>query len=545
MPRISGHQVAVRGSGFRKVYAHPAIRHLKAELVLKPRDAEAALARVVQEGPLSQAEFHRRHGIPAQEAEDLRQWLARKGLAVRQEGLVFLLEGSLRQFVETFDMPFQVRDDGKRRHFAPVRDPELPEPFDAWVAGLVGVENLTRARPFFRTPTAQQVPGFWPKDIERAYRFPPQLDGSGVTIGILEFSNGYSSEDLAAFWQQAGVEPPTVDFCSVDGTPNDGGQNPWDMEATLDVEWAGALAPGARITVLEASAGSTDVAFGLSLLRAVRFALHHASPRPSVLSISYGDGETRFASATMQAWAALFFEGAMTGVTTFVASGDTGAFGLQEPGRLIPHVDAPANCPWVVAVGGTHLVVGPDGAIAQETGWTDIDNNGASGGGISQVFMVPPYQSALRLPLRPGLKPGRGVPDVAANADPLTGYAIVFQSQVVPVGGTSVAAPVWAALLARVTQGRHLRGLPPLGYLHPALYTPPLIGPLHDIVQGNNSYWGVEGYHCQPGWDAVTGWGSPDGQALFQIWAHLPPDHDTTPAGPWPPASAEVAGDGD
>lgn len=552
MIRAVGHQVKWRGSGFRQVSSHPAFKALEAELVLKPKDPERAIEQVIAHGPYSVAEFHRRHGPPPEVTADFIRYLSRRGLEVRQEGLSLLLRGSLRQYAETFNVSFFVQDNKKARRYVLARDPEFPESLHPWVAGVVGLENLSRARPFLRTPgqkdqAPNQGQGYWPADILNAYRFPPNLDGSGVTVGILEFSNGYNPEDLAAFWAMADVTDPKLTFVSVDGTPNDNGQNPWDAEATLDVEWVGALAPGAQIIVFEAAAGFTDAAFGLSLLKALRAALHASQNRPQILSISYGDGETRFPKATMEAWSALFFEGAMTGVTTLVASGDSGAYGLQEIGRPVPHVDAPANCPWVVAVGGTHLDLGAGDTRAQETGWTDTNNNGASGGGISQVFMVPPYQSGLHLPLKPGMRAGRGVPDVAANADPDSGYAIVFQGQIGPVGGTSVAAPVWAALLARITQGRFLRGLPALGYLHPSLYTASAEKALHDILVGNNNYFGVEGYQCGPGWDAVTGWGTPDGQALYAYLVGVPPYQNasapppspaTTPAEAEPPATA-------
>ena len=145
----------------------------------------------------------------------------------------------------------------------------------------------------------------------------------------------------------------------------------------------------------------------------------------------------------------------------------------------------------------------------------DANNNGASGGGISQVFTVPSYQNSLVLPVKLGDHPGRGVPDVSANADPDTGYAVFFQGGSAVVGGTSAASPLWAALVARLNQARSENGKGTIGYLHPWLYPLGDTAAFHDITAGNNNYDGVVGYVCTPGWDAVTGWGSPNAAALI------------------------------
>lgn len=450
------------------------------------------------------------------------QWLVREGLTLSgQSPLVLWLQGTFDAVGKTFDLSFAFRTVGGERQFRPEQDPFVPDWAFPWIVGIVGLENVARLRPRFRLPQrddqlANSGQGFFPQDIEAAYAFPSQFDGSGQTLGLLEFSNGYNPSDLAAFWETMNIVPPTVDFVSVDGTPNDGGVSSVDMEATLDVEWAGALAPGARIVVYEASSGTSDQAFGMSVLKALDYAIHDATYDPKVLSISYGDGETRFPQAEMASWDQIMAEGANLGVTTFVASGDEGAYGLSGPGQPIPHVDAPANCPHAMAVGGTHLVLNADGSIAEETGWTDTNNNGASGGGISQVFGVPSYQQGLSLPVKPGDKPGRGVPDVAANADPDTGYAVIFQGSATVVGGTSAASPLWAALTSRINEARSAGQPSPVGFFNPLLYPLGSTDVFHPITEGNNNYQGVIGYQCGPGWNAVCGWGSPNGSALIE-----------------------------
>ncbi|SMC04380.1 kumamolisin [Sulfobacillus thermosulfidooxidans DSM 9293] len=440
-----------------------------------------------------------------------RQWLSRHGVRVlKQDGFILWLQGSLGQIEETLKIPFGEKDG----QFMPLREPLVPEWLAPHIVGFVGLENVSKLYPRFRFPThpeelANNGQGFFPLDIQTAYAFPASLNGSGLTIGLLEFSNGFNPQDVMTFWNQFGIACPNVSFVSVDGTPNDLGVNAYDLEATLDIEWAGAMAPLANLVVYEANAGSSDTSFALSVLKALQYAYNDVLNCPDILSISYGDGETRFPVSTMQAWDMVARNAALIGMTIFVASGDQGAYGLHGPGRKICHVDAPANSPHMVSVGGTHLLLNSQGQIVEETGWTDVNNNGASGGGISQVFAVPAYQEGIPLPVKAGYHVGRGVPDVALNADPDTGYAVFFQGMWTVVGGTSVASPIWAAITALINQNRVQAGKSLIGYMNPRLYGIDHASTFHDITVGNNSYDGVTGYDCTPGWDAVTGWGSP------------------------------------
>jgi len=500
---------------------HPAEfdgEHLQLALMLRPRDLEQAERLMLDQGrPWDRDDLIKRHGVPPDVIRTLTAWATREGLQVQtQSPFILWLEGSFGDVGRTFAIEFEYRIQDDVRLYRPVSEPELPDWAEPFVVAVVGLENVSRLHPAYRRPLrsdqlANGGQGFFPQDLATAYQMPADYDGSGQTIGLLEFSNGYSLSDVTGFWTTMGITPPSLQFVSVDGTPNDGGVNSYDMEATLDVEWAGALAPGAQLVVYEASSGQNDQSFGLSILKALDYATHDPDHHPSVLSISYGDGETRFPSAEMRAWDTAMATAALLGITTFVASGDQGAYGLQEPGRLICHVDAPANAPHAVAVGGTHLVLNAEGAIDEETGWTDTNHNGASGGGISQVFGAPSYQADMVFPVKAGDQPGRGVPDVSANADPDTGYAVYFQGAMTVVGGTSAASPLWAALTARLNQARGT----PVGYFQPQLYLLGVQSAFRDITVGNNNYDGVVGYVCTPGWDAVTGWGSPNLAAII------------------------------
>ncbi len=493
-------------------------RSVTVAVVFHPWNLGAAEAR---SEPMEREDFLQEHGVPQDVWRLFRDWVTREGLLLEREtAFVFWLRGDFETAAKTFDIEFL--ENGNRH--APAKEPLVPDFAAPWIAGIVGLDNVASLYPSVRLAhhtelLANEGQGFFPQDLKTAYHFPPGLTGAGVTVGILEFSNGYSLQDLQGFWQTFNMAAPEVTFVSVDGTPNDGGIEPYDMEATLDIEWASAMAPRAQFVVYEASAQTSDRSFAVSVLNALEYAMYDTANHPDVLSISYGVAEFHFAPAVLRAWDSIIAQGAMVGVTTLVASGDQGAYGRRGPGGTRLHVDGPASCPHALAVGGTHLILNPDGSIAEETGWTDVDNNGASGGGISQVFAPPSYQSHLELPVKPEYHLGRGVPDVALNADPDTGYAILFQGSFTVVGGTSAAAPVWAAVLAVVIQARRDKGRSAIGYAHPTLYDMGGTPVFRDIVSGNNSYGGLTGYFCTTGWDAVTGWGTPDVTRLAGEWS--------------------------
>ncbi|MDA8346353.1 MAG: S53 family peptidase [Thermaerobacter sp.] len=380
--------------------------------------------------------------------------------------------------------------------YAPDREPSLPRSLAAEVCAVIGLTNKPRARRAAHRFAAESQPfqGFRPDEIAQAYAFDQLPAGTGRAV-LLEFGSGYRQSDLDLFCMEMGLPRLQPTVRRIDRGVVDPGLQPVDLEATLDLEWLWAAARGGEVFFLEAPPGSNDAAFSVYLVDALRSAL---ALRPDVVSVSYGDGELLFPPAELQAIDLLVARLQSAGADTFIASGDQGAYGLHEPGQpAIAQVDAPACVPHAIAVGGTHLAVATDGSI-KETGWTDIAQNGAGGGGFSQVFAAPQDQQAF---LPPGSQ-GRGVPDLAMNADPLSGYQVVFEAQVTVVGGTSVAAPVaaGAALRLRAQVGKLS--------LSSAVYSLPKTV-FRDIVEGNNSYAGVQGYECGPGWDPVTGRGAP------------------------------------
>ncbi len=367
------------------------------------------------------------------------------------------------------------------------------------VIAVLGLDDRPQARAQFRiAAAAASATSYTPVQIGDLYAFPPDVDGTGQVVGIIELGGGFGQDDLDAYFSGLGLATPTVTAVGVDGASNQPGGDPQgaDGEVLLDIEVVGALAPGASIVVYFGP--NSDAGF----LDAVSEAIH-ADPPPAAVSISWGQNEDDWTGQARTAMDAAFADAVRLGVVVTAASGDSGSGDGAPDGA--DHVDFPAASPNVLACGGTSLR-GSGGAITTETVWNDGSSGGATGGGVSDTFPKPPRQADVDVP-----GSGRGVPDVAGNADPETGYQVLVDGQPIVLGGTSAVAPLWAALVARLAQAT---GGPLSGFLD-ELYGGASAGTvpagLRDIAVGDNG-----GYSAGPGWDACTGLGSPDGTALLQ-----------------------------
>ncbi len=391
----------------------------------------------------------------------------------------------------------------------------LPRELGPIVEGVFGLDDRPQAWPHFRVfggdpadppapsgvarPASAPVRSFSPPQIAQLYDFVPDADGSGQAIALIELGGGFREEDLASWFAGLGIPQPVVATVLVDGgrnqptTPDSA-----DGEVMLDIEIAGSVAPGATIVVYFAP--NTDRGF----LDAITQAVHDTTHRPSVISISWGGPESAWTSQALTAMDQAFADAALLGVTVTCASGDNGSDDRVGDGRA--HADFPASSPHVLACGGTRLN-GTAGAIGDEVGWNDGPAGGSTGGGISDVFDLPAWQSAAGVPAsaNPDRRVGRGLPDVAGDASPATGYAVRVDGRDLVFGGTSAVAPLYAALVARLNQrlGRSV------GFLNPALYGP-AAGAIRDITAGDNG-----AYRAGPGWDACTGLGRIDGAQLL------------------------------
>jgi kumamolisin len=351
---------------------------------------------------------------------------------------------------------------------------------------------------------------FLPTEVASLYDFPPEADGTGQCIAIIELGGGYRSSDLKAYFKQLGLPLPKVYSVSVDGAKNKpiGDFNSADGEVGLDIEVAGAAAPKATIVVYFAP--NTDAGF----LNAVSAAIHDKIHKPSVVSISWGAAEVKWTVQAMRAMDQAFQDAAALGVTICCAAGDDGSRDDVQDDQV--HVDFPASSPFVLACGGTRLLASGN-EISSEVVWNNRADGGATGGGVSDVFPLPTWQKDAEVPpsANPQKNAGRGVPDVAGNADPQTGYRVLVDGVDGVVGGTSAVAPLWAALIARLNQqlGK------PVGYLNPILYKlPAKAKAFRDIVSGNNNVTTSAGpYPARKGWDACCGLGTPVGTKLASL----------------------------
>jgi kumamolisin len=214
----------------------------------------------------------------------------------------------------------------------------------------------------------------------------------------------------------------------------------------------------------------------------------------------------------MNSFESVLLDAAGLGITVLAAAGDSGSSDGEADGRA--HADFPASAPHMLACGGTRLVSTDGTTIIDEVVWNDA--SGATGGGVSDFFPIPDWQTSAGVPLsvNPEHFRGRGVPDLAGNADRETGYAIRSEGTNVIVGGTSAVAPLVSALIAQINQ---FLGCTTVGFMSPTLYTDSFVNQAFaDVTTGNNN-----AYNATTGWDACTGWGHPDGRALMNaigVW---------------------------
>ena len=462
----------------------------------------------------SREEFARAFGAHPDDLVRVREFAQAHQLTVRSEAVgprLVRLVGTVAAFEATFGVALErwaYTGGTYRGRVGPIR---IPDELRDIVLGVFGLDDRPQARTHFRIRRAPAEGDhvYTPPQVAAAYAFPSGTDGSGVTIGFLELGGGYSPADLTSYFHELGVAPPTITPVSVDGATNapDGNPEGPDGEVQLDLEVAGSIAPGAALVAYFAP--NTDAGF----LDGLSAAVHDTVHRPSVISISWGGPEDSWTAQARNALNSVCEDAAAMGVTVLVAAGDGGATDGAPGGTLT--VDFPASSPYVLACGGTSLVL--DGStIASEVVWNDLAaGEGATGGGVSEAFPLPPYQTSPPVPAAPNGFGGRGLPDVAGDADPATGYSVQVDGTSATYGGTSAVAPLWAALVARMNQA----GGTPLGFLNPALYRAPADAACHDITSGNNG-----GYDAGPGWDACTGWGSPDGARLLAaLRAAAPP----------------------
>jgi kumamolisin len=460
---------------------------------------------------LTREGFASAHGASSADIEKIRAFAARYGLKVASQdraSRIVKLAGTVHAFNEAFGVTLRRYDHADGSFRCRTGALTIPANLDGIIEGVFGLDNRPQAKTHFRlrkkNPSVQARAAdgsFSPMQVAQAYSFPSGATGSGQCIAIIELGGGYKPADLDSFFRALGVSTPKVTAVSVDGASNSptGDSSGPDGEVELDIEVAGAIAPAAQIAVYFAP--NTDQGF----IDAITTAVHDAKLKPSILSISWGGPEDSWTQQSRDALNSACQDASVMGVSVLAASGDNGSSDGSASGA--PTVDFPAASPFVLGCGGTKLTISAAGAIGSEETWNELSlNEGATGGGVSQVFAIPTFQQSAKVPKAPNGFAGRGVPDVAGDADPATGYNVVVDGQQSVIGGTSAVAPLWAGLLARINQSLGTN----VGYVNPLLYSAKVEPTFHDITSGNNGT-----YAAGPGWDACTGLGSPNGTALL------------------------------
>jgi kumamolisin len=409
-----------------------------------------------------------------------------------------ILKGTAGDFETAFNTNLQAVNN----FMALTKEIQIPPSLSEIITGVFGMDQRPIARPMFQIARkdgnivshALSPNSFSPDQLAKIYGFPTGFTGKGQCIAIIELGGGFLSGDISNYFKGLGLKVPSVKAISVDGGKNTPSTaDSADGEVMLDIEVAGCIANDATLAVYFSP--NTDKGF----LDAITTAIHDTGNNPSVISISWGAAEVNWSKQALDNFNEAFKSASALGVSVCVASGDSGSRDGETDGKV--HVDFPASSPYTLACGGTHLEAN-NGTIKMETVWNDSTDS-ASGGGVSGYFPLADYQSKAGVPLEIDTKfKGRGLPDVAGNADPNTGYNVLVDGQKMVIGGTSAVAPLMAGLIALLNE----KNQKPSGFINPILYSTP--GLCRDITIGDNKTTSSgTGYSAGSGWDACSGWG--------------------------------------
>jgi len=468
-------------------------------------------------------EFKAHYSPTEQQVSQVKDYLLSQGvtpLNVSKSRLFIHAKGTIQAINAAFKTELHHFLDPKgKMYFAPHKEIELPSGLHQNIQAVHGLHNLTHFRSYARRnlsnqSTANQTStqhlrqhieqhrdgsgpagGLSPSDIRQAYEFPSQtssINGAGQTLALFEL-DGYDPADISAYERYFNLpQIPLKNILVGDATGEAGGGA---GEVTLDIELMTGIAPGVKqILVYEGINSDQGMIDTYSRIADDNIA--------SQVSTSWGISEDNASESLLKTENTIFKQMAAQGQSLYAAAGDDGAY---DDGSTLS-VDDPGAQPYAVAVGGTSLTTGANGTYVSETTWNA--SNGQGGGGISTLWPQPSWQHGVVGKDTLGSVTMRNVPDVALESDINVGYAIYYQGTWGIWGGTSCAAPIWAAFTALVNQERTARNMTPLGFPSPALYaigkTNRYSQDFHDIRDGStNGY-----YPAVTGYDDATGWGS-------------------------------------
>jgi Pro-kumamolisin, activation domain len=464
---------------------------------------------------LTPDEFRAEFAPTADEQQQVVNYLRGLGFqvtSVSSNGLLVDATATEAQAEQGFKVHINNYQAGSHRFFANDRSPTIPSSLGSVILSISGLDNSVKLHPEYplsasgkSSPRKQNAnpTGYGPSDLAGAYDANPlknaNIQGSNQTVAVFEL-DGYKTSDVTNYFSFYGLGSPSITTVKVDGFLGLAGAGA--IEAELDIEVVAAMAPKAAQIVYEGPNTTSGVNDTYNKIV--------TDNKAQVMTTSWGLCEAFSRNNELQTLDNIFKQGAAQGISMYAASGDSGAYDCS-PSTL--SVDSPASDPYVTGVGGTTLTL-KGGSYGSESVWNN--SYGSGGGGLSSFFAKPTWQTG------PGVQNQysngkREVPDVSADADPNTGYAIYCtvsaagcnSSGWIEVGGTSGAAPLWAGSTALINQYLLQQGKSRVGYVNPALYglenaQQPSV-PFHDVMSGNNEF-----YPATPNYDLATGWGSPD-----------------------------------
>jgi hypothetical protein len=460
---------------------------------------------------LTPEQFVERFGPSEKEYEALVDFATAQGLVVTRRHpnrMLLSVSASAADIEKAFHVTLQVyqHPTEARTFYAPDVEPSVPAAIP--ILGISGFSNFSRPKPHLtilpaNQPPAQPLSGSGPggeymgKDFRAAYVPGPAPTGTGQIVGLLEF-DGYTASDITYYESAAGLPSVTLSNVLLDGFTGAPSGSDGQIEVSLDIEVAISMAPGqSKVLVYEAGPDGNwhDI---LNQMATDNLAKQ--------MSCSWYDPYVGIDPVANQ----IFQQMAAQGQSFFVACGDSDAYTGEIP--------FPDDTPYVTEVGGTTLTTtGPGGPWVSETVWNwgiEYGEDGVgTGGGISTQYPIPAWQTNVNMSANQGSKTMRNIPDVALTADNVYVRAMSADDD---VGGTSCAAPLWAAFMALVNQQAASQGAAPLGFLNPTVYKlglqPRYGSSFHDIVTGNNTWSGSPTkFYAVTGYDLCSGWGTPDG----------------------------------
>ena len=510
---LPGH-VPAQAKASALVAGLPATQTLSLSLGLPLRDpagADALLAQINDPKSdqfrhyLTPAEFTARFGPTEAQYAAVVAFAKKSGLIIAAThpnrllldvaGPAATVEKAFQVKLSTFQHPTEAR-----HFYAPDKNPLIDAVLP--IQEIQGLSDFSKPKPAGLRPNAAVKPmggsgpggTFMGNDFRKAYAPGVTLTGTGQVVALVEF-DGYSPSDIASYYSRAGITAVPLQNVLVGGYSGAAGGN--NAEVCLDIEMAAAMAPGLSKIMVYESQGVVSILNQIANDNAAR-----------QISCSWTWGSQ---SATVDQ---IFKQMALQGQSFFTASGDSGAY--------TGGVDAPADNPYAISVGGTTLTTTSSGAWSSETTWNWGGSATAitgSSGGVSTYYLIPAWQKLVNTAQNGGSTTMRNVPDVALTADNI--YVTYDNGAAGGFGGTSCATPLWAAFNALINQQLAAAGKSPVGLINPLVYALASTNytGLHDITTGNNLK-----YNAGAGYDLCTGLGTPLGQlTINQLSGSNPP----------------------